>query len=420
MILIFPVLFCCLLTANNGQELLSFREKGDLLQIFYGTIRARGEWYNVSANRFNFMEGIIVCANLSNGSFVDFQTSQYDEYGDSFDSSSESEDSDEETRPLVAMHCENFPQEITDCYFVGFSFRNEIISNLNCIDASGHREGDIRQLEDGSIVQLRALYPGRFIWAHFCSNLNPGWNINVTNLACEKLGYKKGSDNLMNIEDKHVYGLEGVDCRDASDFLECTSEEARRNRYGMCPKGVLGIICEGRDVTTTITLATTTMTTTTMTTTATIIPTSQPPISPTHTLYNETTNLEFIEQYRVHIISGISVVVILFIGFVIGCLVLFAIVICLAKSGYWLRAEEREMEKEPDSDKERKECEPYARMRSHPNGNIKLVLKKDKLYDNVDEMENSTQHTYLQMAPVRVELNEQTKDSIVEQYYTLY
>ena len=75
------------------------------------------------------------------------------------------------------------------------------------------------------------------------------------------------------------------------------------------------------------------------------------------------------------------------------------------------------MDKEPDNEEERKECEPYARMRSHPNEDIKLVLKKDKLYDNVNEMENST---YLQMDPVHFELNNQTKDSIVEQYYTLY
>ena len=408
MILIFPVLFCCLLNGNNGQELLSFREEDSLLQIFYGSVRSKGKWSYVSANSFNYMEGVIVCANLSNDTFVDFQTFEYDY---SFDNGNEGEYSDEETSRLVAMHCDKYAQDVTDCYFVGSSFSNGIISNLNCTDASGYREGDIRQLKDGSIVQLRVLYPGKFIWAHFCSGLNPGWDVNVTNLACEKLGYMKGSDTLMSVEDKYVYGLGGIDCGGASDFLECTSEEVSHNSDGMCLRGVLAIVCEGREVTTT---------TTTTTSTTTILSTSQPYSSPTRTFYNRTTDLSFIEQYRVHIISGISVIVILFIGFVIGCLILFAIVICVAKSGYRLRSEKGEMDRVPSNEEERKECEPYARMRSHPNGDIKLVLKKDKLYGNVNEMENSTQHTYLQMHPVQVEQNNQTKDSIAQQYYTLY
>ena len=415
MLLIFPVLFYCLFNGNNGQELFSFREEENLLQIFYGSVRSNAEWYYVSANRFNYVTGTVACANLSNGSFVDFQTLEYDYNFDS--GSGDGENSEygeygeyggEETSSLVAISCDDFPQEITDCDLVRFSSRNDIISNLNCIDASGYREGDIRQLKDGSIVQLRVLYPGKFIWAYFCSDQNSGWNINVTNLACEKLGYTKGSDNLMSIQDKYVYGLSGIDCRDASDFMECKSEEVSSNRNGMCLRGVLAIVCEGKEVTTTTT------------TTTTINSTSQSSISPTHTVSNRTTNLSFIEQYRVYIISGISVIVILFIVFVIGCLVLFAIVVCVAKSGYWLRAEKGDTDRKPGNEEERKECEPYARMGSHPNEDIKLVLKKDKLYDNVNEMESSSQHTYLKMDPVQVELNNQTKDSIVAQYYTLY
>ncbi|KAI6653582.1 hypothetical protein LOD99_3477 [Oopsacas minuta] len=401
-IVLLTVCYVLQLQAGSLQEEIIFRQINNVLQISFPSQPKMGieEWYNVSGHRFDYRGGIVACNELSNESFVDFQTK--DISTDMFE---------DENQVSAAIYCD-LPRRNNDDCFVEFVPLNDVIINLTCIDASQYNEGDILQLEDGSIVQLKSLYPGKYIWAHFCVDRNPGWDMNATNLACQKLGYHNGAEFTIGKKYKRVYGLVDIDCTGATDFLQCTSDYTRFDD-GDCFQGVIAITCEGK------------VTTAQMQTTS-----NEPSYSPSSTdsttwssnaptSYN--TNNTQINQHMIYIITGISIVIIVLLILMIGSL-LTGIAICLCKSGYCRTPVIGDIVEGTSNEGERKECDPYLRMQSYPNGDIKQVLKKDKLYYNVNEVEESTQsyqHTYLEMKPRQCE-QARTKDSAKEPYYTLY
>ena len=236
-----------------GQEVYSFRQTTGALQIYYHT----GEWLNVSTRGFDGREGIIVCNNITNEAFVEFQINTTHQ---------------EQT---VRVNCNDLPEKLEDCRDISEESANSIVSNVTCFDFSDYQLGDIRLLEDGRIVQL-VDRNGYYAWSHYCVEENDNWDMNTSNLACQTLGYERASGDFISIEGKYVSGIENIDCTGASDFLHCTSNTLNSQLID-CFRGTIAIKCEGlitpqpmstipSQTTTEITTKTTTKTTTQLTT----------------------------------------------------------------------------------------------------------------------------------------------------------
>ena len=214
---------------SNAQELYSFRQLDDRLQIYYSDNGVINDamYYNIRDKGFDYQEGFVACRNLSNEIMVDYERVSND---NGFSS--------------IELNCDNLPELTENC---NFNFDDGNVIQLTCLESSGYSEGDILQLEDGRLIQLKVFDTDKFIWGHFCYQDNPNWNMNVADLACRSLGFdrvKDGMENYMREIDKRAYGLVSIDCTGASNFLECMSSPRTDNNRRCDKNEVIAITCE--------------------------------------------------------------------------------------------------------------------------------------------------------------------------------
>ncbi|KAI6653581.1 hypothetical protein LOD99_3476 [Oopsacas minuta] len=409
---IHSILFCILRYGLEcfGQEQYSFRQHVDggqeYLQIFYSSdgMTSNGNYYNIREQGIDYRELYYACRNLSNEeAMVEYFRIDYNDNFNEFE-----------------IDCDNLPPTIANCNTLRLRDADRVI-DLTCLAYSGYNVGDVRQLEDGRIVQLVDFADGKLVWAHFCYDGNI-WDNNVANLACQSLGFegaKAGMERIKVENRRGVYGLVNINCDGVTSFPNCTSE-ARDDSANRCMgEDVIALICENFIQTSTqtasinfqSTMNTPLSTQTTMNTpfsTQTNILTSSssdnPQTNSSVTIISFTTsNITFL---------AIALSVVLFIC-VIGGIVLIGIAIYLYKMCHCEKPiEEQEKVENGESDNN----ELYLNMAPHPNGDIKQVLKKDKLYYNLNEVEDSTQsyqHTYLEMKPGQTD----TEQSTIEPLY---
>ena len=228
---------CCILLCVskfglgiNGQELFSFRQFQDKLQIYYseeGGIN-NAMYYNIREMGFDYREGFVACRNLSNQLMVDYDRMDED---DTFEE--------------LTMDCDNLPELTEDCD--DFEVNDGRITLLTCLELNDSSVGDIRILEDGRVIQLKEFDTNQFIWGHFCFRDNDMWDMNAADLACRSLGFegvKEGADNYKREVNKRAYGLEDIDCSGASNFQECTNSQRTDNNRRCAMNRVIAITCE--------------------------------------------------------------------------------------------------------------------------------------------------------------------------------
>ena len=231
------ILLCCVLLCAsrfgsecNAQELFSFRQFQDKLQIYYSDngVVSEAEYYNIRDKGFDYREGFVACRNLSNEPMLKYERVSND---NGFEA--------------IEINCDNLPELTSNC---NFNFDDGNVIKLTCLESSNYGEGAISQLEDGIIIQLKEFGTDDLIWGHFCYRENPNWNISVANLACRSLGYdrvKDGVDNYMRlIRDKRAYGLVDIDCTGASSFSECMNSPRDANNRRCDRNEVIAITCE--------------------------------------------------------------------------------------------------------------------------------------------------------------------------------
>ena len=229
------VLLCCILLSAlkfgsecSAQELFSFRQLGDNLQIYYSD-DGEADYYNIRESGFDYREGIVACRNLSNELMLEYERANRDSEFDE-----------------IRLNCDNLPVLTSDCN--DFTLNDGNVIKLTCLESSGYSEGAISQLVDGRIIQLKILETDDLIWGHFCYRENPNWNMDVADLACRSLGYegvKDGVDNYMRlIRDKRAYGLVDIDCMGASSFSECMNSPRDENNRRCDRNEVIAITCE--------------------------------------------------------------------------------------------------------------------------------------------------------------------------------
>ena len=227
---------CCVLlcasrfgSESNAQELYSFRQLDDRLQIYYSDNGVINDamYYNIRDRGFDYREGFVACRNFSNEIMVDYERVSNDNEISS-----------------IELNCDNLPELTENC---NFNFDDGNVIQLTCLESSGYSEGDILQLEDGRLIQLKVFDTDKFIWGHFCYQDNLNWNMNVADLACRSLGFdrvKDGMENYMREIDKRAYGLVSIDCTGASNFLECMSSPRTDNNRRCDKNEVIAITCE--------------------------------------------------------------------------------------------------------------------------------------------------------------------------------
>ena len=227
---------CCILLCVskfglgiNGQELFSFRQFQDKLQIYYseeGGIN-NAMYYNIREMGFDYREGFVACRNLSDQLMVDYDRMDED---DTFEE--------------LTMDCDNLPELTEDCN--DFEVNDGRITLLTCLELSDASVGDIRILEDGRVIQLKEFDTNQFIWGHFCFRDNDMWDMNAADLACRSQGFegvKEGADNYKREVEKRAYGLEDIDCSGASNFQECTNNQRTDNNRRCAMNRVIAITC---------------------------------------------------------------------------------------------------------------------------------------------------------------------------------
>ena len=368
------------------------------LESSFGAV-PEGQWYSINYNGFDYREGAVACRNLSNEAMIDFEIAEL------------SEDEDESMFGQVLINCNNLPLQARDCLFSLVS-SSRVISNLTCEGTSEYREGDIRQLQDGRIVQLKEIAPGQFIWAHFCAENDENWDFDVSNLACQSLGYeraRKGNNNHKgSVENRFVYGLMDINCNGATEFRHCTSDSSDRGQEkGECYRDeVITVFCEGNpsettDQMTTIPSVHTVKNSYSATKALTTSTAYRGTYHPSYTT-KSTKDSTFIAQYKTYLIAGgISLGVSLFVCTVGLCLVV-GIAIYISRVCYRIKPNPKEeINTTAEIGVENREHDHYARMEPCPNGFVKQDSEQDKQYYNTEDLVNNPTQCYHQIQPLQ-------------------
>ena len=420
------ILCWCLLGGRSDEQEFSFRVRANRLQVLLagsfgsqqgeweeeeGEGEGDGKWRTISYKGFGYKEGIVVCRSLSNGTMVDYETVNL------------REDEDEAVFGQVVMNCDSLPLSASDCFF-GLEGRNRaVISNIICDSISGHNEGDIRQLPDGRIVQLREVTMGQFVWAHFCARDNYNWHYNVSSLACQSLGYERAREGAGNYkfsrDEKFVYGLTEMDCSGANHFRRCMSVPSMGKQTG-CEQGeVIAVSCEGSPSVTTHQITTRPITTysissshsvssrDTSATRTTNISTAYTSsyLHPSYTTpsYKETVLLSW---FRSVLIAGGAVIGVSLLICSMGIAAAIGITILINRSCKSNKPNKREEITPPEEGEDNREHDHYLRMEPYHNGFIK---QEDKHYYNTEQLMNNSigsyQHTYYEIHPVQDSLD---------------
>ena len=93
--------------------------------------------------------------------------------------------------------------------------------NITCMDALPQQQ-TITRLRDGSLATL-ILENEEYIWGQFCYLNTNGWDLHAATLACRKAGYTSvfpGKEKLLIVKPV-VFGIEYVNCENATSFKEC-------------------------------------------------------------------------------------------------------------------------------------------------------------------------------------------------------
>ena len=391
----------CILSASFAQELYSFRENNEMLQVFYGDDKD-GDWYYVRMSSFDYREGIIACRNLSNEAMLEYREmhvdNSVDEYGE------------------IYMNCDDLPEKTSDCGFFVNTGGSAI--GLTCMKSVNYSVGDVRQLEDGRIIQLREMENGERIWAHFCFEDNENWDEHTANLACRSLGYDEVNPDgiAIEVELTMVYGLIGIECPTIGNFSQCNSTTASNNGRCNNRKGndsVIAIECRN-------------FLTNTSVLNNTVISRNVSSTTTSHSCVHTTYSHEGIfDQYMVHIIVGGFVAIVTLVCCIIGiCSTVGVMVYCIRrKYRYGVRSPVQMLhelaERKVDSRRStlsKPGEEPYIPMKSILNGTIVEQLEQDKHYYIMEDLLDSAE--YLQQKNMNNQAKETKYVDVIEPYYT--
>ena len=392
----------CILSASFAQELYSFRENNEMLQVFYGSDQT-GNWYYVRMSSFDYREGMIACRNLSDEAMLEYREmyvdSSEDEYGE------------------IYMNCDDFPEKTSDCGFFVNTGGSAI--GLTCMESVNYSVGDVRQLEDGRIIQLREMKNGERIWAHFCFDGNENWDEHTANLACQSLGYDEVNPEgiAIEVESTMVYGVVNIECPTIGNFSECNSTTASNN--GRCNQrrgddSVIAIECRNFPTNTPVLNNTAISRNVSSTTTG-------------HSCVHTTYSLEkdIFDQYMVHIIAGGFAAIVILVCCIIGiCSTVGVMVYCIRRRyRYSVRSPVHMLQElaERKVDSRRSTLskpgeEPYLPMKSILNGTIVEQMEQDKHYYIMEDLLESAE--YFQQKNKNNQGKESKYDDVIEPYYT--
>ena len=385
---------CCCLLGGKGEQEFSFRVSADKLQVLLDSSGAQ-EWRTITRRGFDYREGVVVCRNLTNGTMVDFEKAEL------------SEDSDESMYGQVFMNCNSLPWQARNCFY-SLESDSSVISNITCESTSGHQEGDTRLLRDGRLVQLKEVGGGQFVWGHFCADDNDNWDLSVSSLACQSLGYERAREGkyYVSIEDNFVYGLTDIDCTGATDFHHCTSEPIKRNSKNCDDNEVIAVVCEGKvSGTTSKPMATYSVNTASssysLSTTNAYITTSTAYTRSHHPSYTTQSynNTVFLAQYLPYLIAGVVALGITLMLCTLGIIAVIGNSILTKRICNCKKQKTKEEIRTPEN-AESIEYDHYLRMEPHPNGYIKP--EEDRHYYNTEQLVATRpyQHTYSEIQPI--------------------
>ena len=356
----------CILSATFAQELYSFRENNEMLQVFYED-GENGNWYYVRMSSFDYREGMIACRNLSDEAMLEYREMYVDNSDDEYGE--------------IYMNCDDLPKKTSDCGFFVNTGGSAI--GLTCMETVNHSVGDVRQLEDGRIIQLREMENGERIWTHFCFDDNENWDEHTANLACKSLGYDEVNPEgiAIEVESTMVYGVIEIECPTIGSFSDCNSTTSNNN--GRCNDrrgndSVIAIKCRN-------------FPTNTPAQNNTVISRNVSSTTTSHSCVHTTYSLEkdIFDHYMVHIIVGGFAAIVILVCCVIGiCSTVWVMVYCIRKKYiYSMKSPihilhelaERKIDSRRSTLSKPGE-EPYIPMKSILNGTIGEQLEKDKHY----------------------------------------
>ncbi|KAI6653580.1 hypothetical protein LOD99_3475 [Oopsacas minuta] len=386
-----------------------------MLQIYIGEGDKR-DWYYVRMHSFDYREGMVACRNLSNEAMLQYRVMDngVNKYGE------------------IYMNCDSISRDARDCSFHYRSGGSAI--GLTCMESISYNIGDIRQLEDGRIVQLREIADGELIWAHFCFDGNNNWNEDTANLVCKHLGYDRVKPSGVAIEviTNMVYGLVDVKCPDSGNFSDCYSSigssNGRCDRSGRENDSVIAVECE--NIPTNATVTTTTVIAMSTNTSTSTNPRFGSSTTNGHELCGHTTystysyNKNFLDEYMIYIIAGGFTAAVILICCIIGvCSVVGIMIYCIRKK-YSLAAyvddQVDEVREKPDSRQStmsKQGEESYLPMASILNGTIGEQIEQDKHYYIMEDLLESAEY-YQQQSYVPMRPKESKYVEVIEPYYT--
>ena len=203
------------------------------------------QWYNINEG-IDYKEAGPLCDSLSSSySMVNYSEINVD------------------SQPLVALTCQD-NQVLSQCNGNIVSGQSEK-TGLTCMSKDGLQPGTLRQLDDGRILYLYQPSQINFlVWAHICNDDNANWDQHAADLFCQEIGFenvKSGQFKVDFQDDVDAFGLQNFDCRQATQFSECTFNPIEGN--ARCSnEEVFTIQCENPITTTSVTTPTTTPATT--------------------------------------------------------------------------------------------------------------------------------------------------------------
>ena len=193
--MILLIILSALFLQSTAQD--EFRYDANGLQILINS-----EWvYLVNTPTFSFLEANFICTEFLNSTFLRYEVLP-----------------DLGVNSLREISCSagncNFSSELEDV-------SDQQLVNVTCMDVNPD-EQTIKRLRDGSLAAL-SIEKGEYIWGQFCFVNNNGWDFYAATLACRKAGYTSvfpGKEKLLIVKPV-VFGIEHVNCENATSFEEC-------------------------------------------------------------------------------------------------------------------------------------------------------------------------------------------------------
>ena len=193
--MILLIILSALFLQSKAQD--GFRYDANGLQILINS-----EWfYVVNTPTFSFMEANFICTEFLDSTFLRYQLV-----------------TDPGVNTLTEINCTPRNCSVSNALE---DLNSQQLVNVTCLDAPPEEKATTR-LRDGSLATL-VIVNNESFWGQFCHYNNNGWDLHTATLACRKAGYTgvfPGKEKLLIVKSV-VFGIEQVNCENATSFEEC-------------------------------------------------------------------------------------------------------------------------------------------------------------------------------------------------------